>query len=400
MTSVIVAHPGAREHYVVSAMARREGVLARLITDLWNPFGETSARFMLKVGPPALARLAQRRHECIPNRTVVALNCHGIRSWLRSRLARDHQHQYSVYESEGRRFALATCRHLDIAHTCYFGYSGASLEALELENRRGIRTIVDQIDAAAVAEEIRIEEESKYRDLLRGPVSRIPASYFQRLRSEWGAASAVVVNSEWSRKALEQQGVPGEKIFVIPLAYLPRPVTQWRRPRGRRLNVLWLGRILIMKGIVYALQAARELERANVHFTFAGQLDLSPSAMSRLPSNATYIGPVSRMSVAELFQQHDVFLFPTLSDGFGMVQLEAMSYGLPVIATDRCGSVVQNGESGYLVRAGDVEAIVGALLRLTQDRGELLRLSENALARSSQFRPEFIWQLYRQLVEA
>ena len=103
--------------------------------------------------------------------------------------------------------------------------------------------------------------------------------------------------------------------------------------------------------------------------------------------------------MADLYQANDVFLFPTLSDGFGMTQLEAMSHGLPVIATDRCGSVVQHGVSGLLVPPADTRSIVEALAMLKSDPNRLEALSNAALARSQEFTSERIWPQYQRVVE-
>src|SRR5205823_3982903 len=88
----------------------------------------------------------------------------------------------------------------------------------------------------------------------------IPDAYFDRLAAEWAAADAVVVNSDWSADALVRQGVPREKIHVVPLAYDPPPIPPTltlprkgggdKRGSGRGpLVVLWLGNVILRKGI-------------------------------------------------------------------------------------------------------------------------------------------------------
>jgi len=159
------------------------------------------------------------------------------------------------------------------------------------------------------------------------------------------------------------------------------------------LRVLWLGKLSLLKGIVYALEAAGLLEGSGIEFTFTGSLEIAVNRL-RLPSNARYLGAVARNQVGEVYRAHDVFLFPTLSDGFGMTQLEAMAYGLPVIATVRCGAVVQNGVSGILVQPADTRSLVEALVMLKSDPDRLEALSSAAFARSRQFTPERIWPQY------
>jgi len=154
-----------------------------------------------------------------------------------------------------------------------------------------------------------------------------------------------------------------------------------------------LGWLSLLKGIAYALEAARKLQGSGVEFTFAGPLEVTADGL-HLPLNARSVGVVARNKVADLYQANDVFLFSTFSDGFGMVQLEAMSHGLSVIATDRCGSVVQHGVSGLLVPPADTRSMVEALLMLKSDPDRLEVFSNAALARSREFAPERIWPQY------
>jgi glycosyltransferase involved in cell wall biosynthesis len=84
----------------------------------------------------------------------------------------------------------------------------------------------------------------------------------------------------------------------------------------------------------------------------------------------------------------DVLVFPTLSDGFGLVQLEAMSAGLPVIATPACGEVVQDGINGRIVPLRDASAIVMALRELRADPSKYEQFSQAACERVRNFAPD------------
>jgi glycosyltransferase involved in cell wall biosynthesis len=74
-----------------------------------------------------------------------------------------------------------------------------------------------------------------------------------------------------------------------------------------------------------------------------------------------WIGAVPRSEAALYYQKADVFLFPTLSDGFGLTQLEAQAWKLPIIASCFCGEVVKDQENGFLLREVTGEAITEAL---------------------------------------
>ena len=81
----------------------------------------------------------------------------------------------------------------------------------------------------------------------------------------------------------------------------------------------------------------------------------------------------------------DVLVFPTLSDGVGLVQLEAMSLGLPVISTPHCGDVVRDGVDGFRITARDPLAINASLNTLMDGQGQLSGMSHAALIRAREF---------------
>ena len=78
-----------------------------------------------------------------------------------------------------------------------------------------------------------------------------------------------------------------------------------------------------------------------------------------------------------LYRGSDVFLFPTLSDGFGLTQLEALGHGLPVIASRHCGQVVEDRVSGLVLPEVSPEAIADAIMQLVRDPDVLDLLRAN-----------------------
>ena len=95
------------------------------------------------------------------------------------------------------------------------------------------------------------------------------------------------------------------------------------------LRVLFLGQVILRKGIQYLIAAARRLEAENIRFDVVGPIGISRRAMTTAPSNMTFHGRTGRDQAATWYQRSHLFVLPTLSDGFAITQLEAMTYGLP-----------------------------------------------------------------------
>ncbi|MEQ1885601.1 MAG: glycosyltransferase family 4 protein [Bryobacteraceae bacterium] len=389
MSAILCSILGAREHYAPAVMAHRAGCLHRLVTDFWAPSVFRSVPKALHNA--TLRRMADRHHAQLPPEKVCALTRLGMEYRWRLSRAHNRAQQYAVYEEMGTRFAAAASAYLTSGQDAFFGYSNASLETIHAANRLGLWTVVDQIDPAKTEFDL-VTEEHKRFPALAPPMSEPPESYFRRIRSEWDASDAIVVNSDWSRVALIEQGVEPEKLHVVPLAYEPTSEAEPRSEMRNVLKILWVGTMCLRKGLPYALAAAARLTKAPVQFTFAGPLEVNSAALN-LPSNCEYVGAVPRSETVRLYQQHDVFLFPTLSDGFGLTQLEAMSYGLPVIATPCCASVVENGESGFVIEPRDPDAIVTAIERFLSDASLLPAMSAAALRRSRDFSTAAVWSV-------
>jgi len=391
--SVIMAMIGNREHYQPMRSASAHNVLARFITDLWFQPDGAAARCARALPGGRQLPVESRFCEELRDADVVALPRTGMMQYLGARIGSGRNWRYRVYAAAGRQFARNCIRYLDVPHTAFLGYSSAALEALEHENRAGVMTVIDQIDPGRTEQEIVNAEMARHPSWVRHRLDIIPAEYFERLSAEWAEAKRIIVNSQWSKWALTQQGVPANKIRICPLGYQPAtPVIERQYKRQRRLRVLWLGTLCLRKGIVYAIEAARLLERHPVDFTFAGPVDVR---LPGLPANCTYAGKIARSEIGRLYAAHDIFILPTLSDGFAMTQLEAMAHGLPVIATANCGEAVEHGISGLVIPDRDAKALADAIMRIGTEEGTLEAMSAAALQRAELFQPERVWQAYQ-----
>jgi glycosyltransferase involved in cell wall biosynthesis len=116
-----------------------------------------------------------------------------------------------------------------------------------------------------------------------------------------------------------------------------------------------------------------------------GSVALPDSLMKDLPENVVLHGPVARQRVLDEFLRGDLLVFPTMCDGFGLVVLEAMSRGLPVLTTTQAGAgdLVENRVNGLIVEAGNSERLVEALEWATSNREALGKMRAAALETAS-----------------
>ena len=255
------------------------------------------------------------------------------------------------------------------------------------------------MDPSRTEVEIVREEALRWPDWAKQAVD-VPEEYFVWRKTEWALADVVMANSRWTRDALIQQGVPREKIAVVPLAF-ESPVETGFKPRAKPdnepLKVLFLGQVNIRKGIPYLIEAARLLQRAPIHIDVVGPIGIQDQHVVKASSNIRFHGAVPRGQVEDFYKKADVFVLPTISDGFALTQLEAMAHGLPVIATAHCGDVVTDGLDGFLVPPRDSAALARSLQILAEDSERLEAMQEEALRTVKKFSLDQLGKNLREL---
>ena len=192
------------------------------------------------------------------------------------------------------------------------------------------------------------------------------------LRVIWHGASAVIANSQGLR-ALARAFDSSIEIPIIPNGVdgsrfdtAPR---DWSAPR-----LLSAGRIVYQKGLDLGLRALAQLKDLDWHWSIAGdgpQMEPLQSLARELgiSERVTFLGWQSKEDLAQAYQQANLFLFPSRHEGMPNAVLEAMSSGLPVVATRIAGSeeLVLDGETGLLVPSEDVDALRDALRTVLSD---------------------------------
>lgn len=380
----VVAHKGAREHFLAARALHRKGMLAGLVTDWYSPFSSAAATRLGRWSPGLVRALGACSDE-LPRERVRALYGFGLHSRWYLRRAERAGRLMPALARDDERFARRVAGLRLPAHEVFLGFSYAALEALQAEQARGKLTLVDQIDPGRVEWDL-VREETLRWPAYAEPMGEDPAGYYERARLEWSVADVTLVNSEWSRRALLQQGAPPDRIEVIPLAYEAGPAEPAPdEASAGGLTVLWLGSVILRKGIAYLVEAARQLAAEPVRFLVAGPLGIRGQAMRAAPANVQWLGPVPRAEAHRLYRAADVFVLPTLSDGFAITQVEALAHGLPVIATPNCGDVVEEGRTGFLVPAADATALAETLRRFVRDPGLVRRLRPACLEAATRF---------------
>jgi glycosyltransferase involved in cell wall biosynthesis len=387
---------GAREHYAVPRILHRDGRLATLYTDFW---AGSFVRGMSRMTTAKFLRsLATRFHSDLADAAVVSWIFRSL-VWESGTRRQERNRLYENFSEIGQAFAI--CVREALKHrkdfdsdSIFFSYDTGALETMEWCRERGARCILNQMDPSRVEVEL-VQQEEKLWPGWAPQTIEVPEEYFKRREKEWALADCVVVNSDFCRQALVKQGVLPEKLRVVPLCFEKNsksatPNREIQREAKEKLRVLFLGQVILRKGIQYLIETAKLLQNENVQFNVVGPIGISEAAIAAAPKNIVFHGRVTRDQAANWYRQSDVFVLPTLSDGFAITQLEAMSYGLPVVATSSCGAVVSDGVDGFIVLPRDAAALAKSLQKYLKDHDLLEQQSHAALIKIQQFDMEHL----------
>jgi len=376
---------GAREHYALPRALHECGSLTALFTDAWadprSPLGPAFKRLSSRLFTRFEPRLKDARVEHFTN---SLLWFEARRNLIRSWGSNDWEHIIA----RNRWFQQRAVQRLkacglagNVERTVFHAFSYAAREIFAAAKRAGHFTVLQQIDPGLAEEELVAKTCMRHRELILD-WTPAPGEYWLEWLEECRLADAIVVNSEWSRRGLVAKNIPSEKIVTVPLMYdvgthaaLCHRSFPSRFEESSPLKVIFLGNLCVRKGIAEMLEAVDLLRGAPVSFCFVGPSEVRLPEHIRANSRVDWRHAVPRVEVHGFYQQSHIFILPTHSDGFGLTQLEAQSWGLPVIASLNCGEVVRHGENGLLLPEVSGPVIADTIEAVLKDPSRLPTMS-------------------------
>jgi starch synthase len=385
----IVAHSGKQHAYRHALALQNRGCLERFVTSTYyRPRCQPDTWFSRW---PKADRALRRRHldglEASVRRQLLfelpEVACRAVIG--NGRLARHLTYLRDV--AFDRWVARRQIRACDAQG--FWGFQGSCHDSLAAARARGLLAVAEFATGHVVAAERILAAEAErcpeWADSLNN--CGFPAWYRRRLEAEPHRADVCVVASSFSRATLEEAGVPAERIRLLPLGADVRRIEFAPRPARGPFRVLFVGSVGQRKGIKYLLDAYERVRSANTRLVVAGPMVGSGRAFEAYRPHAEYLGRVDQARVfAEMARSH-VLVLPSLFEGFGLVMVEAMAAGLPVIGSTHSAApdIIEDGVSGYVVRPDDVDALSDRLMSLARDRDLVGEMGRRAAERAREF---------------
>ena len=208
---------------------------------------------------------------------------------------------------------------------------------------------------------------------------------------EWlglGVSFAVITPNPYTHSLIKQMR-PDSRTVFLEMAFKKDVPTSSCYVLKR---LLFVGTVYQRKGLLYLLEAIGQMsekERSGIHLDIVGDLSykkyykrlLSLVHLYGLEDVVTFVGRISDEELKSYYSRAYCFVFPSLLEGYGMVLIEAMSYGLPVIAFDNSAIpfTVKNDRNGILVRDKNILDLKKSILKLCVDTDYHRKLCDGAL---------------------
>ncbi len=208
--------------------------------------------------------------------------------------------------------------------------------------------------------------------------------FLNRTLKEFEIADKVIVCSLYTLNSFLENGFPKEKLYNVALDSSFEPKEKHRRNfNNKEFFVGIAGSNTLRKGFIYLLKAWKELDMPNAKLllrTPMQELKKIPKIWDLIDGDASIeiIEHVNDME--EFYQKCDLFVLPSIDEGFGMVVFEALACSLPVIITTNVGAgeFITNGKEGYIVDIRNAQQIKDKIEYLNKNRQILKTMSSEA----------------------
>gem|GEM_PF-335798 len=405
LPKAVVTHAGRRDAYQL-ALALDEGqLLESLITDFyWNP----AVYSLLKAVLPTRG---------IPERICPGLNPRHVRRSLRALLADvggklggpDASHQVKDFAlgNAARRRAIQT-------QSALFSYSYYARAAFRRDDPEVSYRFLFQLHPHPLSVRALLTEEMERTPIARASLlmeteMRLSVNAFQEMAEEAGLANGWVAASRYTAQTLSEHGIPAAKIHVVPYGVDLKSFAPRVRPPAKDapFTIIYVGSLIQRKGLSYLLDAVRALKSRNVRLLLRGRGAVDRDLLKHY-SDVKFdlkLG-LPLPALVQDIQQADVFVLPSLTEGFAQVILEAMACGVPVITTaNTCApDVMTEGEHGFILPIRDSHAIEEKIIWGLEHRKVLAEMGRCAADHAGLFTPERfrsgVRRAYRAMIES
>ena len=390
---IALSHPhGSLFSYHAAKALSEKGWLGSFQTGVTS--NSTIARLLSHLSPDSTHRLRNRRYDGIPDESRRSHVFWEAMSRAGQRFKpKGPSSQTSWYDVLFCGHDWQVSRVLDKRLDAVYGYEDGARLTLEAAGRRSLAKVYELPAGYYLGAANEMERAAKNSPGIDVRIKREPNWKRVRKDAELELADVVVVPCEWARESLRFSRLRKQKVVKVPYGTPADEVdARTSRPAGGPFTVLFAGQIGVRKGAPILLEAWRRLALKDARLWMAGGMNLDEKYLKD-NGDFNYLGALPRARLLEVMKEVDLFVFPSLAEGFGLVIGEAMAVGVPVLTTTNTGGpeLIDDGREGWCVPAHDVDSLTERIQWAYLHRDELYEMGRKARLRAEQW----TWADYR-----
>ncbi len=367
MKKAIITHAGSRDHYQVALALNEIDALQELVTDFYSP----------GLLQRLLPYFKKRYRKGLENSKVY--NSYNVVLLQILQKIKKEQEEVFFRKQDGilSQIALKKAIKTDSNLFLYSYYAYNAFKNYNGSNKKILFQVHPHPSSIKRIFQEEIERVPEASFSLNNEVEMVLSEdQLHHLIAEPKMADHIVVASSFTKKSLVENGINEDIIKIIPYGvdFDKFNINNRKERNSGKLKLIFVGNIIQRKGVSYLLDAMKILKSKNISLTLCGRKADNVLLDKYVNSdNITVKLNLSHKELAEELNQSDVFVFPSLVEGFALVILEAMASGLPVITTNNTSGadIIQNEKQGYIVPIRSAEAIAEKIEKFIDDRNHL-----------------------------
>lgn len=383
MKNFLVVSLTSRRNFDVASFLEDKGILYKLVTDFYYKKGKTISVIYDLIFSLRGYHFKKYRNIKIQDKNVLRNNIAGFlfRILLTKKRSKSFAIKISILLMKYKSLFRIKTSEFDII----YGYDTCSLEFFK--KYYNSKTLILEQCVAPRKEQLKLYEEFERKYKLHFSSLKEDLKKLQiREEKEWAFAKKIVTPSNYVKSKLIECGVPENKVEVIPYGFT-NLLSQDKiinkinyKSYQNHLKLIFVGNDTLRKGIIDIIDLAECLIDYNLSFDIVGDLDMQLINYLRpkTPKNINFTGKLNKEQLSKLMLSSNVFIMPSYLEGSAMVNYEALSFGLPLIATFESGSNIINEKDGFIVKPGDINEMIEKILYLNNNRDILKQMSLNA----------------------
>ena len=389
--NVLLAHPGTQYAFRLAVELHRRDALLAFHTGLAFSAGGWRDRFWKAMPGPWRRPLASRRIAGLPPQKLRVRPFGELVALLQLRRGRDSQ---QVIHRRNELFQRAIPDAIIKRANAVIGFDTSSWILARRTRGHGRLFFLDQsIGHSRSFARVGARLSKDFPDWT-AQIPRKSQEEFMCEEQEHADASFIIVPSRFVARTLEENGVDAKKIRINPFGvdlecFQPRSIPPPLKP----LRFVFAGSLQPRKGLPLLLAAWKALpDNHGAELWVAGGGEIPASVRGGVSDSVRFLGRLPQAELSQVFQKCHLLVFPSYFEGLAQVQIEAAACGLPVIGTvsSGCEEIVRNGETGFVLPAGDLDGLRAALLKFISTPELALAMRGRLLAE----RARWSWDAY------